>query len=72
MGALKNLPEEGKSYHQFVLGSFSPCVELTFPFLGSSFYLVSVACSGAAYALIRRWRSQSYHIPLFSSVWCKA
>jgi len=36
MGALKNLPAEGKSYHQFVLGSFSPCIVqgivFTFPF----------------------------------------
>ena len=41
-----------------------------FPFLGSISYSVNMVCSGAAYALIRRWRSQSYHVrnTIFSAV----
>ena len=41
-----------------------------FPLLGSISYPVSMVRSGAAYALIRRWCSQSYHVrnTIFSAV----
>ena len=69
-GCVKKPPGGRKKLPSICFGFLLSVYCVHFPFLGSISYSVNMARSDAAYVLIRRWRSQSYHVQntIFSAV----